>query len=89
MTKSIFAGLPNDIIMKIIRETKTSIEVKQDHQDEFFLCMFAIEDVGEEYNNEHNDSPATDQFFCAMFHNEELTNTVSSYRRNRPRTTPW
>jgi type II restriction/modification system DNA methylase subunit YeeA len=32
---SIFSGLPNDIIMKIIRETKSSVDYKQDHKEIF------------------------------------------------------
>jgi hypothetical protein len=93
MNKSIFSQLPNDIIMKIIRETKSSLDYKRDHEDEWCVIMGTIENVGEEYSEEWERvrdghiiyvGVLSDQFFCGLYHNDDLTDTIVKYRRNRP-----
>ena len=95
---SIFSQLPNQLIMRIIRETKSSIDFKEEHSCGWLECMFAIEEIGEEYNKDTksrykdcetgeimtlcNNSPFVDQFFCGLYHNDGLTNNISLYRRN-------
>jgi len=39
---SIFSQLPNDLIMRIIRETKSSINFKEDHEDKFKRCLHDV-----------------------------------------------
>lgn len=94
---SIFSQLPNDLIMRIIRETKSSIDFKEEHEDNYILCMTAIEEIGEEYKVHQTEECEkvrtgeifylpnfieTDQFFCGLYHAEELTNNIIQYRRN-------
>jgi hypothetical protein len=94
---SIFSQLPNQLIMRIIRETKSSLHFKEEHSRGWLECMFAIEEIGEEYKvNEMEEfmrvrDGATlylpnfieiDQFFCGLYHNDGLTNNISLYRRN-------
>mgnify|MGYP003653649524 CR=1 FL=1 len=82
--KSIFSQLPNDLIIKIIGQTKGFVQYKQDHADEMAGVCWAIENVGEKVEeNIHWDYPEADQFFCELFNNEALTDTIVKYRRSR------
>jgi hypothetical protein len=63
---------------------------------QYDTCLNDIENVGEEYEihevsdpdifNCDVDAPFPAQFFCSLFHNDALTETVQKYRMNRLRT---
>ena len=76
---TIFSGLPTDLIFRIIQEADGG---RNTHEDKFLYCLFAIEDIGEEYEMVE-DGPHSDQSFCGLYHNNELINSVVMYRRNR------
>ena len=76
---TIFSGLPTDLIFRIIQEADGG---RNTHEDKFLDCLFAIEDIGEEYEMVE-DGPHSDQSFCGLYHNNELINSVVMYRRNR------
>ena len=89
---SIFSKLPHDIIMDIIKMTDSSIcspeglkLAKGEHEDEWCGVMDHIERVGDEFVDDDGDPdnsyPAPDQFFCGLYHNDGLTDTISEYRR--------
>ena len=85
MNPSIFSQLPNDLIMNIIKKTKTSLDYKYEHACLWEDVTFAIEEVVEEFPDGYlsRDHIWSDQFFCQLFHNEALTDTIVKYRRNR------
>ena len=76
---TIFSGLPTDLIFRIIQEADGG---RNTHEDKFLDCLFAIEEIGEEYEMVE-DGPHSDQSFCGLYHNNELINSVVMYRRNR------
>ena len=76
---TIFSGLPTDLIFRIIQEADGG---RNTHEDKFLDCLFAIEEIGEEYEMVE-DGPQSDQSFCGLYHNNELINSVVMYRRNR------
>jgi len=69
--------------VNIIREKK----YKQDHMDEWCGVCCDIENVGDAIDDmtvdDIDDGVMSDQFFCELYHQEALTNTVSLYRRNK------
>jgi hypothetical protein len=74
---SIFSQLPNDLIMMIIRQTKTSLDFKEEHEDKFFECLSIIEDVGE--CKMLQPSPEPGLYFCVLTYKKKLTNAVVKY----------
>tara|TARA_R110002033_G_scaffold51842_2_gene98826 strand:- start:390 stop:737 length:348 start_codon:yes stop_codon:yes gene_type:complete len=48
---SIFSQLPNQLIMRIIRETKSAIHFKEDHEDKFKRCLHDVMYVNYYYND--------------------------------------
>ena len=89
---SIFSQLPNNLIMKIIRDTKSSVDFRREHEDNFCQCWLAIKEIGEECicdessgeGRTASDYPETDQFFSCLFQNDDMTETIIQYRRNKP-----
>ena len=53
MSASIFADLPNDLIMRIIRETKSSLDFKYEHSCKGKGVLLQIEYIGEIYDVNH------------------------------------
>ena len=76
---TIFSGLPTDLIFRIIQEADGG---RNTHEDKFFDCICAIEDIGEEYEMVE-DGPYSDQSFCGLYHNKELIKSVVMYRRSK------
>jgi len=76
--------------MKIIRETKSSVDFRREHEDNFCQCWLAIKEVGDECiwgespGRYESDYPETDQFFSCLFQNDDITETIIQYRRNKP-----
>ena len=84
MNPFIFSQLPNDLIMNIIQKTKTSLDYEREHKDYMADVTWAIENVGDKVEeNIYWDHLHSDQFFCELFHNDELTDTIVNHRRNK------
>ena len=82
---SIFSQLPNDLIMRIIRETKTSLDFKEDHERKWTNITYDIMGIigYQVYNpNADQDPPESDQSFGELYQNGSLTDTIIKYRRN-------
>ena len=79
--KSIFSQLPNHLIMNIIKITKSSVDYENEHKFYMEDICLIIDDVIEEFPAWcGRDEIYSDQFFCELFHNEALTDTIVKYR---------
>ena len=65
------------------RDYWISLNPNHDYYTQKEEMMLAIENVGDKVE-EHScwDELWSDQFFCELFHDGELTDTVVDYRRN-------
>jgi len=79
-----FNSIPCFDIMELIgaqvvrRRLQTERRDRVAHEDDFISCLNAIEDLDCWWD----DSPASDQYFCELFHREHLTEVVCDYRRS-------
>jgi len=88
MSASVFSALPNDLIMRIIKmNTDNQREDREDHEDDFQYCLEEIERVGFsvglwDEEADEDEGVFSDQFFCALYHDDSLTDKIIDYRRN-------
>jgi len=73
-------------IMELVGEQVNIIRKNKEYKKNYNEMLDAIENVGR-YMNMFPDGldygVSSDQFFCELYHQDSLTNTISIYRRNK------